>query len=30
MMLSVPYAFQVRTLQRLVKLQIELARRTAY
>ena len=28
--LSVPSAFQVRSLERLVKLQTELARRTAY
>ena len=30
MIVSVPSAFQVRSLQRLVKLQTELARRTAY
>ena len=30
MIVSVPSAFQVRSLERLVKLQTELARRTAY
>ena len=29
MIVSVPFAFQVRSLQRLVKLETELARRTA-